>query len=69
MKEKLNAILQKINFQKNWKIYVAALVGVAVLVTAIVLLAGGANKDPEVTTPEVTTPEVTTPDNTPVAKD
>ena len=63
MKEKLTAILAKINFQKNWKIYVAALVGVAVLVPAIVLLAGSGNK-----TPEVTTPEETTPDNTPVEK-
>lgn len=44
MKEKLTAIFAKINFQKNWKIYVAALVGVAVLVTAIVLLAGSGNK-------------------------
>ncbi len=63
MKEKLNAILAKINFQKNWKIYVAALVGVAVLVTAIVLLAGSGNN-----TPENTTPETTTPNNTPVEK-
>lgn len=64
MKEKLNAILAKINFQKNWKIYVAALVGVAVLVTAIVLLAGSGNNTPE----ENTTPETTTLDNTPVEK-
>ena len=41
MKEKFNAILKKINFQKNWKIFVAALVGVAVLITVIALLAGG----------------------------
>ena len=45
MKEKFNAILKKINFQKNWKIFVAALVGVAVLITVIALLAGG--KAPE----------------------
>ena len=51
--------------KKNWKMYAAILVGLAVIITVIVLIVGGGKPDaPAQTTPGETTPAVTTPKTT-----
>lgn len=62
--------LKKINWKKfldkkYWKIYAAILLGVAVVVTTVVLIVGTSKREePDVTTPEITSPETTTPSQT-----